>query len=668
MGAILLFFLLNLATAEAGDPYHICSVSINSTNEINAFKKKLGNKNFVYHELTDFASGGGQYGDSTWFEGACHSGVQCDVLIVSGHFGGHFFGENTGTTLSLDDLERFSCDRICDGVLKRSREIFLFGCNTLADKDKDKRTPQEYLQVLLEDGIDRQQAERVVSARYSPLGHSFKDRMRRVFSGASHLYGFDSVGPAGNTVESRVYDYLNKIPDYHSHLLRMHTESMLSTMERAQGAAENPAWNSAMKGTHYAQCSGLRPTDPDYQDKEKICQLFKDEIPIEQRLQLAFEMVDSEKRLGYLPSLERFLNGINFDSLSSEAKDILRRIKGHPIAKKEVDLIINSLESTPVHMMDMIKFAQKVEWMSESQARAREDALIKKLLEKSTVEDVDAICSISKKYKLKDDYGPENFGGDGINQSNEIAAAGCLHSSHPQVIKQVHNQLLSKSEGMQDSILLYLAQMKIKDETILADVINRIKILAQKPGHISASGLIHSPLEGSLIDDHIASVFSIKNNTYSSGFASRYVERQTRSDALQETLFKMALTDSNSSYITALSKQEYISPKVQRTIRDGIASNAAFRTTAIKGLASARNLQPSTLDILVNMQSELPANERHLVRDVLQNNFANLTESTLIKLIEAKKADPYLDTLIRKAVESRTFGSSRINEFIKTGK
>lgn len=668
MGAIFLIFLLNLAIAEAGDPYHVCSVSINSTNEINAFKKKLGNKNFVYHELTDFASGGGQYGDSTWFESACHSGVQCDVMIVSGHFGGHFFGESSGTSLSLDDLERFSCNTVCDGILKRPREIFLFGCNTLADKDKDKRTPQEYLQVLLEDGIDRQQAERVVSARYSPLGHSFKDRMRRVFSGANHLYGFDSVGPAGNTVESRVYDYLNLIPDYHSHLLRLHTESMLNTMERAQSASENPAWNSAMKGTHYAQCSGLKASDPDYQDKEKICRLFKDEIPIEQRMQLAFEMVDSEKRLSYLPSIERFLNGLDFNSLSSEAKGILQRIKNHPVAKKEADLIIDSLESTPVHMMDMIKFAQKVEWMSESQAKAREDVLIKKLLAQSTVEDVDAICSISKKYKIRDDYGPENFGGDGINQTNEIAAAGCLHSSHPQVIKQIHSQLLSESEPMQDSILLYLAQMKISDEAILTDVINRIKISSQKPGHISAAGLVHSPLEGRFIDDHIASVFSIKNNSYSTGFASRYVERQTRSDALQENLFKMALTNSDSSYITALSKQEYISPKIQKTIRDNIASNAAFRTVALKGLTSARNLQPSTLDTLVNIQAELSTNERHLVRSALHNNSTKLTESTVIKLIEIKKDDPFLDTLIRKTVESRTFSNSRINEYIKTGK
>ena len=56
--------------------------------------------------------------------------------------------------------------------------LFLFGCNTLAGKEKDTRTPAQYRHVLMEDGFTPEQAQRIASARYGDIGRSFRARMK----------------------------------------------------------------------------------------------------------------------------------------------------------------------------------------------------------------------------------------------------------------------------------------------------------------------------------------------------------------------------------------------------------------------------------------------------------------------------------------------------------
>ena len=74
----------------------------------------------------------------SWFEKACERDIQCDVLVISGHFGGSFFGEESEYYLSLKEMEKLTCQRKCENVLSHVKEVFLFGCNTLAGKVSDK--------------------------------------------------------------------------------------------------------------------------------------------------------------------------------------------------------------------------------------------------------------------------------------------------------------------------------------------------------------------------------------------------------------------------------------------------------------------------------------------------------------------------------------------------
>ena len=120
----------------------ICSMALNSSNEFEAFRKSLTPQNFDFVELVPEKS------DGTWFEKACRSGTQCDVLIISGHFGGLFFGEAKSNLLELSTLESAACSKSCDGILRRPKEVFLMGCNTLANHSKDHRTLAQYLDLL----------------------------------------------------------------------------------------------------------------------------------------------------------------------------------------------------------------------------------------------------------------------------------------------------------------------------------------------------------------------------------------------------------------------------------------------------------------------------------------------------------------------------------------
>ena len=124
----------------------ICTVTINSSEEKEVFQSHLG-EDFNFVELTDFATrsvldtgygnipqGPEIYND--WFLRACQKGVECDILVISGHFGGSFFG-SSGLHLGLTELQSRSCQQACDGILKKPKEVFLFGCNTTAGKDQD---------------------------------------------------------------------------------------------------------------------------------------------------------------------------------------------------------------------------------------------------------------------------------------------------------------------------------------------------------------------------------------------------------------------------------------------------------------------------------------------------------------------------------------------------
>src|SRR6478672_254867 len=135
-------------TAQA--PQTICTVTINSADEREVFQRSLPGDRFKFVELV-------QPGRSDWLAAACEAKVQCDVLVVSGHFAGtEFYSSRPAVreTLRVDDMRQALCSASCPGVFAKLKEVYLFGCDTLKAEPVRSATP-EILRGLLAGGAPR---------------------------------------------------------------------------------------------------------------------------------------------------------------------------------------------------------------------------------------------------------------------------------------------------------------------------------------------------------------------------------------------------------------------------------------------------------------------------------------------------------------------------------
>ena len=177
----------------------ICSMTFNSTDEKDVFISNLAPLGYKLVELVPNNK------DPKWFNKACAKvDNNCDILIISGHFGGLFFGEQTSSTLSINDLMSAREQSLCPNILDKPKAVYLMGCNTLASKTPDKRSVSDYLHILVSDGFPQNLAEDVTAARYLNFGQSMALNMSSIFNHAQMIVGFDSTGPLGAEARPRL--------------------------------------------------------------------------------------------------------------------------------------------------------------------------------------------------------------------------------------------------------------------------------------------------------------------------------------------------------------------------------------------------------------------------------------------------------------------------------
>ncbi len=200
---------LGLTSAKAS--YRVCGITLNSSDEMNVFRKALAGPGVEFEELTASADSGNP-DDTSWWTTACKKTLPCDDLVISGHFAGDFFGDSHRAKLPLRTLEQSACAGDCPSVLAAPKNVFLFGCNTLADKSRDQRSNAEFRQVLLRDGFTTDAADEVIEHRYGTLGSAFRERLAFVFRNAANLFGFSSVAPLGHESAPRLAEYFQTQP------------------------------------------------------------------------------------------------------------------------------------------------------------------------------------------------------------------------------------------------------------------------------------------------------------------------------------------------------------------------------------------------------------------------------------------------------------------------
>ena len=502
-----------LAEQDSSKPT-VCTVTINSTDEKEVFQNYLED-DFNFVELTtlgeEYTSEEKNMSKKDWFLGACKSGVQCDILVISGHFGGSFFG-SSGYYLSLSELQRRSCQERCSGILKKPKEVFLFGCNTTAGKKADHRSPEEYTRVLIEDGFSRRQAEQVSAFRYSPIGEQTQDRMKQVFP-FSRIYGFHSLAPSGKNIRPRLNKYFQSIPD----------KDYISHLSNFPKKEENHFWSRAMKGQFIRSVDGVEDIE------NPMCLLEKPEPLYKKLLWIEEVLSDEERSLPYIPIIEHYFKdlermfGEDWEDFPREEQSILEQIQFNHQGKN----IVNELLSQPIPgvlsaQITVLNFVKRIGWYDKETYSERLKLLIGDMFKENLDrEQVDIICSLRVEIDLRlEDLPEERWNGA------TIVALGCVKPSDIRIHKELLRILKDNSDDKQ--LRRYVDVALVKQNSLNSDMISAlITILLDKSEDISLRERVAWILmyQNSLNSDMISALITILKDNSENRFIRKSVAR-----------------------------------------------------------------------------------------------------------------------------------------------
>jgi hypothetical protein len=303
----------------------VCAMTMNSDEEREVFRTQIekDSKNFnPLVELTDF-------GGADWFQKACRSGIKCDQVLISGHFTDRFGGTTAGVKriLKLDDLEKAGCQNTCEGILDHPYEVFLLGCNTLATKAPDNRTPDVYLSHLLEEGMTRKRAELITEARYGKTGDDNRSRFERAFRGQKKmLYGFTARGPSGATVEPMLKEYFSKT-SLRAGLTRAQAMRSVGHVE-----AMNAILSQSLNRTAFDQCAAGEDGEKD----RRICAILNSKTSVDKRLAVMEDALTDDDWIKYVPTINNFFRANPPEKMTPSQKETLKELSQNEVLGRQV--------------------------------------------------------------------------------------------------------------------------------------------------------------------------------------------------------------------------------------------------------------------------------------------------------------------------------------------
>jgi hypothetical protein len=413
----------------------VCAFSFHGPDEIQVFKDALPAGDFEVLDLSPHllpaaaaapASGDGP--NTSWLFGLCRPDLHCDMVVYSAEFAGRFFG-SYGVPLGLADMEEASCQARCDGLFHTPREVFLLACNTLATKDQDQRTPADYLEVLLAHGFDRATAERVVETRYGALGPSFRQALRRVFSGVPLLYGFSSVAPSGKYTAPLLERYLRAKGNYRRWL------------EGTAHAGQNGELLTAFRGTGLVQTNGLVAGEPAAADRDLVCRLYDEHTAVEQRLRAILQIMNRPDFLAFLPTIQVFINRHPPDTLSAAESAVFEEIRRCDDARQQVLRLVDELGES-VLQLELAHTARHLGWMTredfDALALRTAHALMRRPL---TSEVVDIMCEIPRHVSLRNEFDADDLSVLLYAHAEGIRLITCINPADPRVGERLASSL-----------------------------------------------------------------------------------------------------------------------------------------------------------------------------------------------------------------------------------
>ena len=440
-----------VALPAAGFEKTVCTITVNSADEKNAFRRYLPADKYRFVELVERDR-------PDWLASACRTGVRCDILVISGHYdgGNEFFSDQIESRefLPVAEMERVSCSDSCPGLFSQLKEVYLFGCNTL-NPEAQRSTSAEVVRSLVRGGMARSDAERVSRSLDAGHGESSRDRMRLVFKDVPEIYGFSSVAPLGPQAAATLGKYF-----------------------QANGIGEvgsgrvNGRLLSQFSANSMAVTRGMTDTDPHAAIRRDVCQFADERLTHAQRLRFIHELLQrrmAEVRM-YLDRLETYVAKLPApDRQAPEAAQAFAEIAGDRAARDRYLDFARDADQRAVRVR-MLDVAQKLGWLSPAELRAEQLRMIDEMLARSEVSagDVDLVCALNA---ARDLDGLESHPGDRDDVAH-AAVHACLGSSEARA--RTLAGLTSDSEADVAIAQAYLRHRPIEDAAELRAITSEV--------------------------------------------------------------------------------------------------------------------------------------------------------------------------------------------------
>ena len=407
------------ATSAHGAPEKktICTITVNSSDEKEAFRARLPQGEYDFVELVEKGRG-------DWLRSSCERRIQCDALVISGHFnaGEDFYSDKVESheSLRMDELERASCSESCPGIFARLKEVYLFGCESL-NPDSSKYA--------------------------SAYGESGRDRMRRLFAHVPAIYGFSGPAPVGPTAAALINRYFD-------------------TGAKGEIASGHPSSRllSAFSRNSMVAIPGLREHDARMAHRAQVCQFYDERRSAAQKLTAIHAMMtrDMGEARAFFERIENLLASLGEDERRSSAfAQALAQVSADDAARGRY-LAIARAEPAEMRAR-MVKVAANLGWLTPAQEQDEHVRMVSDLIARDAVgyAEVNLICALNRDGTLDAAAARSPLARMPDQRASHAAALACL--GRPDAHARVIRALVSSDERDVRIAQAYLRNRPVSD-------------------------------------------------------------------------------------------------------------------------------------------------------------------------------------------------------------
>ncbi|MCI4431758.1 MAG: hypothetical protein JHC40_21635 [Burkholderiales bacterium] len=459
---------LSLSTAcAAAEKQTVCTITVNSADEKEAFRRHLPDAKYEFVELVE-------RGRPDWLASACRADVACDVLVISGHYdgGNEFFSDRLEARefLPVAELERVSCSGSCPGLFSRLKEVYLFGCNTLNPRPQSEASA-EVVRSLVREGHSLTEAKRQLQSLNAVHGESSRERMRQIFNDVAVIYGFSSLAPLGPIAANTLDRYF-----------------------RAAGAGEIGRGHASGRLLGYfapyalSATRGMTEKDPHIEARRDMCRFADDRLSDATKLGFVHGLMRrhvGEARL-YLDRIQRLTRSVEEPARKTLAVTRALDAIARDTATRDRFLIYARAADPPAVRTRLLNLARDLGWLSEDDRWEELALMLAELLGRTAVgvAEVGLACSLNEEGDLDGAFNRRVAPGSAADDVPHAAVRACLGSAEGR--ERTLKALVSPREAEVQIAQAYLRHRPITDAAELRRVAAAIAAMDASEAQVRA--------------------------------------------------------------------------------------------------------------------------------------------------------------------------------------